>query len=64
MKIKIYKNEHNRLSCENCGAYGNMYHLDGWGKDDWLCADCFLSELIESEADYQVIPKNQLKKKK
>lgn len=52
MKIKV-RNFKNR-SC--CGDY-TLYQLSGWDKDDWLCADDFLKELIESEADYQILPK-------
>jgi|WetSurMetagenome_2_1015567.scaffolds.fasta_scaffold135873_4 hypothetical protein len=40
----------------------NKYQLDGWEKKDWLNADDFLFELIDSEADYQVIPKLYLDK--
>lgn len=52
---------------EKCGKCNwktfDLYSLDGW-EEDYLCGNCFLEELIESEADYQVIPSLQLKKGK
>lgn len=34
-----------------CGDY-TRYQLEGWDKDDWLCADCFLDELMDN---YEII---------
>ena len=51
MKIKT---EERKETC--CGDY-TQYQLDEWDKDDWFCADCFLKELIDSEAEYQIIPR-------
>lgn len=61
MKIKIKQNGDNKAGC--CNNYSNtLYQLDGWAKGDWLCADCFLQELIESEAKYIVISSLRFKK--
>jgi len=64
MKIKtkdfygIKDKSGNPITC--CGDM-TLYQLNGWDKKDWLCADCFLNELIQSEAEYQVISKQTLK---
>jgi len=48
MKIKQMIRE------ETCCGDVYQYQLDGWDEDDWMCADCFLMEMINN--DYQVTP--------
>ena len=50
--MKVKEKEFQKRSC--CGDY-TLYQLDGWDKDDWICADDFLRELIDNE--YEVMPK-------
>lgn len=52
-------------NCYGCNWQSHtLYSLDGWEKKDWLCANCFVEELINSEAEYQIIPKKKLKEVK
>lgn len=68
MKIKFIqmniqpKGEHFD-ECKNCKMliYSKLYQLDGWTASDWLCGNCFLDELINSEANYNIIHERDLK---
>jgi hypothetical protein len=55
IKHKSIKQDKKAKCCNNYAS--DLYQLDGWAKNDWLCAYCFIEELIESEAEYEVIPK-------
>jgi len=59
IKHKLGKEDEKAGCCNNYAS--DLYQLDGWAKDDWLCAFCFVEELRTSEARYQVIPKRELK---
>ena len=43
--MKIKEKTFKRRTC--CGDF-TLYQLDGWDKDDWICADDFLRELMEN----------------
>lgn len=47
--MKIKTKEFKNKTC--CGDH-YLYQLNGWSKDDWICADCFLNDLIEG--DYNI----------
>jgi hypothetical protein len=60
IKRKFSDNEEGEL-CPNCKfETHSFYTLDGW-ENDWLCANCFCSELLDSEAGYHIIPNVKLK---
>ena len=62
MKIKTKTSKAKGLICPKCNWKMNtLYQLSGWTKSDFLCANCFVEELKNSEADYQIIPKLELK---
>ena len=50
MKIKT-----KQFKERNCCGDSFLYQLDGWGRDEWLCADCFLNELMRE--DYIILNK-------
>jgi hypothetical protein len=52
-KFMTIKSSERKESC--CGDF-TQYQLSGWDKDDWMCADCFLNELINN--GYQIKPQN------
>ena len=41
---------------KKCCGDQNLFKLDGWDEDDWMCADCLLRELINN--NYTLLPEN------
>ena len=63
MKIKIL-NWKKEVKCKCCNwKTKRLYCLAGWERNDWICGNCFLNELTDSEAEYEVIPKKNMKLK-
>lgn len=61
MKVKT-KNYRIEKNCEHCNYNASaVFQLDGWGKNDWLCSDCFARELYNSEAKYNILTERDMK---
>lgn len=60
MKIKTKRLKNNAQS-KCCNNYADeVYRLDGWDVDDWLCSQCFVKDLIEG--DYNILVDRESKK--
>ena len=65
MKVKSYQDQSptGMTECQKCREFcSKFFKLDGWEDNDFLCGDCFATELEESEAEYEVFNKHQLPK--
>ena len=55
MKIEMIQKE---VVCKRCtDEHSIFYKLDGWEEEDFLCSYCFVEELYESEAEYEIYPR-------
>ena len=49
--MKIREKEFKNRSC--CGCH-TLYQLNGWDKDDWMCGDDLLRELINNNYEIKI----------